>query len=122
MLGLGSFSVAIILKFFIVSEPGSSALSFCSGHWKFCSQTSSELEDASFFFDHCHIHTGLPGGSDNKGSACSETQVGPLSQEDPLEKGRATHPSILARRISRTEAPGGATGHGVTKSWTGLSD
>ena len=57
MLGLGSFSVAIILKFFIVSEPGSSALSFCSGHWKFCSQTSSELEDASFFFLIIAIYT-----------------------------------------------------------------
>ena len=29
-----------------------------------------------------------------------------LSQEDPLEKGMATHSSILAWRISWTEEPG----------------
>ena len=30
-----------------------------------------------------------------------------LSWEDPLEEGRATHCSILAWRIPRTEEPGG---------------
>ena len=39
--------------------------------------------------------------------AMQETQVQPLSQEDPLEKGMATHSSILACRISWTEDPGG---------------
>ena len=35
----------------------------------------------------------------------------------------ATHSSILARRIPWTEDPGGLyIAHGVTKSWTGLSD
>jgi len=29
-----------------------------------------------------------------------------LGQEDPLEKGMATHSSILAWRIPRTEEPG----------------
>ena len=36
-----------------------------------------------------------------------ETQVQSLSQEDPLEKGMATHSSILAWRIPWTEKPGG---------------
>ena len=36
-----------------------------------------------------------------------ETQVRTLGQEDPLEKGRATHSSIFAWRIPRTEEPGG---------------
>ena len=36
-----------------------------------------------------------------------ETQVPSLGQEDPLEKGLATHSSILARRIPWTEEPGG---------------
>ena len=36
-----------------------------------------------------------------------ETWVRPLSQEDPLEKGMATHSSILAWRIPWTEEPGG---------------
>ena len=40
---------------------------------------------------------GFPGGSDGKESACNEeTQVQFLSQENPLEKGMATHSSILA--------------------------
>ena len=30
-----------------------------------------------------------------------------LSQEDPLEKGMATHSSVLAWRIPRTEEAGG---------------
>jgi len=38
--------------------------------------------------------------------AVQETQVRSLSQEDPLEKGMATHSSILAWRIPRTEEPG----------------
>ena len=39
--------------------------------------------------------------------AMRETQVQPLGWEDPLEKGMATHSSILARRISWTEESGG---------------
>jgi len=35
-----------------------------------------------------------------------ETWVQSLDQEDPLEKGMATHSSILAWRISQTEEPG----------------
>ena len=35
-----------------------------------------------------------------------ETQVQSLSREDPLEKGMATHSSILAWRIPWTEEPG----------------
>ena len=36
-----------------------------------------------------------------------ETQVQSLGQEDPLEKGMATHSSILAWRIPWTDEPGG---------------
>ena len=36
-----------------------------------------------------------------------ETQVQSLGQEDPLEKGMATHSSILAWRVPCTEEPGG---------------
>ena len=35
-----------------------------------------------------------------------DTWVQSLGQEDPLEKGKATHSSILAWRIARTEEPG----------------
>ena len=39
--------------------------------------------------------------------AVQDTQVQTLDQEDPLEKGIATQPSILAWRIPWTEEPGG---------------
>ena len=42
-----------------------------------------------------------------KKPAMQETWVRSLGQEDPLEKGMATHSSILAWRISWTEEPGG---------------
>ena len=38
--------------------------------------------------------------------AMEKTQVRFLDQEDPLEKEMATHPSILAWSIPRTEEPG----------------
>ena len=49
-----------------------------------------------------------------------ETQVQPLGREDLLEKGMATHSSILAWRTPWTEEPGGLPG--VEKSWIRLSD
>ena len=39
--------------------------------------------------------------------AMQETQVQYRGQEDPLEKGMATHSHILAWRIPWTEEPGG---------------
>ena len=39
--------------------------------------------------------------------AVQEMQIVSLGSEDPLEKGMATHCSILVWRIPRTEAPGG---------------
>ena len=47
--------------------------------------------------------------------AMQETPVQFLGREDPLEKGQATHSSILAWRIPWTV-------YGVAKSWTQLSD
>ena len=38
--------------------------------------------------------------------AVQETWVQSMGWEDPLENGRATHSSILAWRIPRTEEPG----------------
>ena len=46
-----------------------------------------------------------------------ETWVRSLDWEDPLEKGKATHSSILAWRIPWTVVV-----HEVTKNWTRLSD
>ena len=48
-----------------------------------------------------------PGGSEGKASAYSaETLLPSLGQEDPLEKGKAIHSSILAWKIPWTEEPG----------------
>ena len=44
-----------------------------------------------------------------------EARVQSLGQEDPLEKGMATHPSILAWRIPRTEEPGGLQSMGLQR-------
>ena len=52
-----------------------------------------------------------------------ETWVRSLGGEDPLEKEMAAHSSILAWKTPWVEKPGGlATVHGLTKSWTRLSD
>lgn len=40
-------------------------------------------------------------------AAMQETQVQSLGQEDILEKGMATHSSVLACKIPQTEKPGG---------------
>ena len=42
--------------------------------------------------------------------------------DDPLEKEMATHSSILACEIPRTEEPGGLQSMEETKSWIWLSD
>ena len=39
--------------------------------------------------------------------AMQESPIQSLSQEDPLEKGMATHSSTLAWKIPQTEEPGG---------------
>ena len=57
-----------------------------------------------------------------KPPAMGETRVQSLGWEDPLEKGMATHSSILAWKISWTEAAWRVTVHGVSKSWTRLSN
>ena len=44
-----------------------------------------------------------------------ETQLQSLGQEDPLEKGMATHSSILAWRIPRTGEPGGLQSMGLQR-------
>ena len=47
------------------------------------------------------------GGSAGKESVCSAGDLGSIpGWEDPLEKGKATHSSILAWKIPWTEEPG----------------
>ena len=66
---------------------------------------------------------GFPGSSVSKESPpMQETRVQSLGLEDPLEKEMATHSSILAWKIARTEEPGGLQHVGSQKSQTQLSD
>ena len=53
---------------------------------------------------------------------CGRTRVWSLGGEDPLEKGMATHSSILVWRISWTEGPGELQSMRSQRSWTWLSD
>ena len=71
-------------------------------------------------------YTGFSDGSVVKNlPAMQETWVRTLGQEDPLEKGMATHSSVLAWEIPWTEEPGGLQSMGlwrighdwVTKPW-----
>ena len=56
----------------------------------------------------CVCLCGLPVSSAGKESTCNVGDwVLSLGQEDSLEKGMATHSSILAWRIPGTEEPGG---------------
>ena len=48
--------------------------------------------------------------------AMQETQVQSLGQEDPLEKGMATHSSILAWRIPWTEEADGLQSMGSQRA------
>ena len=58
-------------------------------------------------FKFLHFYWGFPGGSESKESpAMRETRVELLGWEDPLEKGMATHSSVLTWRIPWLEEPG----------------
>ena len=54
--------------------------------------------------------------------AMGETWVQSLGWEDPLEEGMATHSGSLAWRNPMDRGAWWASDHGITKTWTGLSD
>ena len=57
---------------------------------------------------HSTVFLDFPGGSDGKEFACSAGNLGSISRLGrSLEKGMATHSSILAWRIPWAEEPGG---------------
>ena len=59
----------------------------------------------------------FPGGSDGKESSCSvEDLCSSLGWEDTLEKGMATHSSVLTWRILMDRGAWQATVHGVAKT------
>ena len=65
--------------------------------------------------------SGFPGGTDSKESACNAGDPGLIpGLEDPVEKGMATHSSILAWRIPWTEETGGLQSmgsHRIRHDW-----
>ena len=68
---------------------------------------------------------GSSGGSDGKESACKAGDAGSipgLGRSLGLEKGAATHSSILAWRIPMDREAWWGTVHGVTKGQIQLSD
>ena len=72
-------------------KPGDNLIPFDPGH------TIVPSQGATVHIHHSNFIYWDPGGSDDKESACSaETWVQFLGWEDPLEKGMATHSSILA--------------------------
>ena len=77
----------------ILNHPLSMTLKQLRGFWGITGDLDSKL------WGTCPALKRLP--------AMRETWVRSLGQEDPLEKEMATHSSILARRIPRTEEPGG---------------
>ena len=69
-----------------------------------------------FCFADGRTETCFPGGARGKDS--------PLDREGPLEDGKATHSSLLAWRIPRTEQPGGLQSTGLQRvghDWSDLA-
>ena len=65
---------------------------------------------------HTYTHVGFPGDSDSKESTCSARDTGSIPElEDPLQKGVATHSSVLAWEILWTEEPGGLQSVGLQR-------
>ena len=60
----------------------------------------------TYNYTHTHTHRELV-------QEMEEMLVPSLGSEDPMEEGMATHSSILAWRIPRTEEPGGLQSMGL---------
>ena len=85
--------------------------------------TSSRVLCAVHYVPNSCLFYNFPGAQAVKNlPAMQETWVWYLDWTDPLEKGMATHSSILAWRISWTEGPGRLQFMGSQRSWTQLSD
>ena len=66
---------------------------------------------------------GFSDGSDGKEYACNAGDQGTIPDwEDPLEEGMETHSSILAWRIPMDKEAWKVSVHGVSQSWTRLSN
>ena len=86
------------------------------GHRKASAKTQEHFR---LLFISCLLPLGFPGGSDIKNlPAMQETWFHSLGGEDSLEKGMATHSTILAWRIPWTEEPDGLQSMGSQRART----
>ena len=74
-----------------------------------------------YIYTHTYVGVSQVAQTAKNLTAMWEAQVQFLGQEDPREKGMATHSSILAWRILWTEDPGRLQSMESQKSWTQLS-
>ena len=70
----------------------------------------------------CSVGASLIAQSLKNLPAMQKIRVQSLSREEPLEEEMATHSSILAWEMPRTEMLGGLQSMGSQKSWTQLTD
>ena len=68
------------------------------------------------FKSHLFIHARVVAQMVKNLAVMQETRVLSSGWEDPLEKGMATHSSILAWRIPWTEEPGGLRSRGLHRA------
>ena len=78
-----------------------------------CCYRRSFLEKNYFLLKHCWAS--LVAQLVKNPPAVQETWVQSLGWEDPLERGKATHSSVLAWRIPWTEEPGGLQSTGLQR-------
>ena len=103
-----------------------SCLQCCSGYFSitilhFLIKTPNILASNTKFCTKFHTYEGFASGSVVKNPPeMQETQVQSLGWEDLLEKEMATHSSILAWEIPRTEQPNRLQSTGLQQSWTWL--
>ena len=72
-----------------------------------CMYTHTHTHTHTHTYTYTHVKASLVAQMVKNLPARQETKVQSLDQEDPLEKGMATHFSILAWKIPCTEEPGG---------------
>ena len=114
MFGLNSRASFSVLKWRELSTPWLPDPSQSGWGRLLCSRISGRYQQTSVWvccFPPC---TGFPGGSEGKKIClqCGRPRFNPWVREIPLEKGMASHSSILAWRLSWTEEPGGLQSRG----------
>ena len=85
-------------------------------------RTESDMTEVTLQQQQQYIRASLVAQMVKNLPAIWETTAISLGREDPLEKGMATHSSILAWEILWTEECGGLQFMGLEKSQTRLSD